>query len=420
MSKNGRGKQPNIRPVTRIELPEGNIRLRMILIVLLLSIAVVAMVFGLVSALKTEPGWQTVSVTSDELNCSQDFVLQYEFGVSGMDATAEYRNVSRLYTELTEKGFQIFTADAQVEGLANLWYLNRHPNEVVEVPSALYRALEQFAEHNRRNLYLGPVYDCYNSVFLSETSAEAANYDPARNPELAEYVTQTAKYCVDPEMIRVELLDNGQVTLVISETYLSYARENDIETFLDFGWMTNAFIADYMADALAENGFTKGYLASYDGFTRNLDDRGNSYSFNLFDRVEADIYMPARLNYSMSLSIVYLRNYPLSDQDRWHYFAYDDGEITMVMASPDDGMNRSATDNLVVYASDTGCAEILLKAAPVFFTEELDTATLAEWKTEGIWSIWGDGKSLCYNQKDAALELLAESGGTEYVLKPVD
>lgn len=35
--------------------------------------------------------------------------------------------------------------------------------------------------------------------------------------------------------------------------------------------MKNAFITDYVADVMIDNGYTLGSLTSYDGFTRNLD-----------------------------------------------------------------------------------------------------------------------------------------------------
>lgn len=415
MSKQARDKRPYIPPVTRIELPEGNIKLRMILIVVLLSIAVVAVIYGFSTILNTEPGWQEVEASASQLNCSQDFVLMYEFGKEGRNATEEYRAVSRMYTQLTESGYQIFSADAEIADLGNLYYLNRHPNEVVTVAHELYLALEQVEKYESRYLYLGPVYDAYDSVLLAENSAEAALYDPARNPELTDYVQQTTAYCNDPEMIRVELLENDQVKLVVAEAYESYAEENGIETFLDFGWMSNAFIADYMAKTLADSQYTNGYLVSYDGFTRNLDDRGGSYSFNLFDRVESDIFMPARLEYQAPMNIVYLRNYPLSEQDRWHYFAYDDGGITSVMVDPADGMARSATDNLVAYSAEAGCAEMLLQLAPVFIAEALEEQKLHSLKNMEF--VWGEGKVLCFTEEEAALELLPESGGGEYTLE---
>jgi len=415
MSKNARDKRPYIRPVTRIQLSENNVKLRMILIVVVLSIAVVAVVYGLMSMLNTEPGWQEVEVSSANANCSQDFVLMYEFGKDGVSATEEYRAVSGMYTQLTEFGYQIFSADAQIPDLGNVYFLNRHPNERVIVAHELYLALELLEKYESRYLFLGPVYDVYDAVFLSETSAEAALYDPVRNPELAAYVQETATFCADPDMIHVELLGDDQVELVVAEEYLVYARENGIETLLDFGWMTNAFIADYMAETLAASQYTNGYLASYDGFTRNLDDRGNRYSFNLFDRMENTISMPARMHYDVPMSIVFLRNYPLSEQDRWHYFAYDDGDIATTMLSPVNGMRENATDNLVGYSTDFGCAEILLQMAPYFIAPELAEEKLLS--MERVEFIWGQDNALWYTDPEAELEILAESGGADYRLE---
>ena len=420
MSKNARDKRPYIRPVTRIELSEANVKLRMILIVVLLSVAVVAIVYGLMSALNTEPGWQEVEVSSANLNCSQDFVLMYEFGKDGVNATEEYWNVTRMYTELTEFGYQIFSAETEVKDLGNVYYLNQHPNETVSVAHELYKALELVVEYGSRYPFLAPVYREYNAVFLSDNAAEAALYDPAQNAELVPYIQETAAYCADPAMVSVELVDDDQVRLTVSEEYLAYAQEYGIETFLDFGWMKNAFIADCIADTLAASQYTNGYLASHDGFTRNLDDRGLDYNFNIFDRWEDTISIPACLRYNEPISIVYLRNYPLSEQDRWHYYAMDDGSIATILLDPADGMSRSATDNLVSYAYDMGCAEILMQTAPVFIAHELDEDAITALEDKGIHSIWGEGSVLRYTEADAVLELQTETGGEEYTLKSIE
>ena len=42
---------------------------------------------------------------------------------------------------------------------------------------------------------------------------------------------------------------------------------------------------DYLADLMIENDIS-GAISSYDGFNRNLDEREQSYSFNIFDRVD--------------------------------------------------------------------------------------------------------------------------------------
>ena len=88
MSKHGRDKRPNVRPITKIELSEKHKKLRLILIVVLLSIGSVAIGMGLFSLLNTQPGWQEIDVASDKPNCSTEFRLLYDFSDAGGDATA--------------------------------------------------------------------------------------------------------------------------------------------------------------------------------------------------------------------------------------------------------------------------------------------------------------------------------------------
>lgn len=415
MKKHARDNRPHIRPVTRIELSEKNIKLRWILIVVFLSIAVVSVTMGLVSALNTEPGWQEVTVSTTNINCSQDFVLMYEFGAEGLSATAEFKNVSSLYSQLTETGYTIFSAETESD-VHNVWYLNRHVNEPVTVPRALYQALTLLAEADCRYPFLAPAVSMYDSLFLARSDAEAALYDPNLEQDSVEIMGQIAAFAADPAMISLELLGNDQVCLRISEEYLAYGEETGIETYLDFGWMKNAFLADYLADALQAEGYTRGYLASYDGFTRNLDDRDEVFSFNVFDRWENTITIPARLQYSGAVSIVSLRNYPLSEEDRWHYYAYESGVIRSVYLDVTDAVSRSSTDNLVLYGRTESCAALLLEAAPLFIAEELDEAALSALARRDIHSIWGEGHTLRCTDPAALLELLPDSGGADYRL----
>lgn len=416
MSKNGKDRRPYLPPVQRIELSEKNIKQRWLLIVVLLSIGVVALAMGIKSMLETEPGWQQVEVSSSNLNCSRDFVLMYEFGTEGIPATAEYRDVAAMYTQLTELAYTIFSAETESAEVNNLYYLNQNVNETVSVAHELYKALEWMVHYDSRYPFLAPAVSRYGSVFLSATDAEAALYDPARNPELSEDIQKLAAFSSDKSMIWVEVLGNDQVRLNVAQEYLDFAQENGIGVFLDFGWMKNAFITDYMADTLAASGYTNGYLASFDGFTRNLDDRGNRYSFNLFDRWEDTISIPAALYYDQPVSIAYLRNYPLSEEDQWSYYAYADGSVTSVMLDLTDGMSRSSTDNLVSYSYEKSCAELALEMAPVFIAEELDEAALNALEEKGIHSIWFVDNTLHHTDAGAELAFLPESGGADYVL----
>lgn len=391
MSKHARDRRPYIRPVTKLELSEKNIKFRWIAICVLLAVAAVSIGYGLFLALRKEPGWQKITVLSEEVNCSNDFVLMYEFGYGETNPTAEYKLLEAAYQSLTVSAYRLFNAEA--EGTDNLYALNHHVNEEVTVAPALYQALEQVVSAGNRHVFLAPVRELYEPVFLSSTDAEAALYDPMKEPERQAMAKENAAYCADPASVSLELMGENKVCLKVSEEYLAYAMEYGIEVFLDLGWMKNAFIADYMADSLEEQGFTKGYLASNDGFTRNLDQRGTEYTVNLFQRVGNNIRMPANFFYSAPLSIVSLRDYPMSEQDKWSYYAYGDGSFTSVYLDM-DGMSRSSLDGVTAYSKEAGCAEMALKLAPVFIADAFDAQALERLAEEGILSVWFEGSSL--------------------------
>lgn len=400
---------PRVKPVEHIELSSKNGKLRIALIVILLVIAAISLTAGLTALLNREPGWQEVEAYADQVHCGEDFVLYYDFGASGASATAESKQLTQLYSDGVVKAWQLFSSETAENG--NLAYLNAHVNEPVTVDPALHAALALVARYESRYVFLGAVYNEYARMFISDNAAEAARYDPAQNADLAPYIQQAAAFANDPAAIRLEILENSQVTLHVSQEYLTFANDYEFTGFVDFGWMRNAFIADYIAGMLEEAGFTRGYLVSYDGFTRNLDSRGGDYAMNLFDRQENSIYIPAKMHYTGPMSIVALRNFPLSDRDRWHYYSFAaSGRIATVMIDPADGRDKSALHTLTCYSREMGCAEILLQAAGVFVADEFSESALQALTSQGIYAIWPQGTALCYNEEALNLELIPDTG----------
>ena len=288
-----------------INLSGKNIGLRAFAVGVLLLIAVIFLGRALSDFLNTEPGWQSVEVESDTVNVSTEFNFSYDFSDYGGTASMAYKKLIDVYSRATEDAYRIF--HQQVEEL------NNHLNEPFAVDPALYDALALLVAHNNRYFYLAPVYQEYAGIFLSGGDGVAAQFDPNQNPELVPYISQAASFANDSEMIRLELLEDNQVQLFVSEEYLAFAEEYEITKFVDLNWMTNAFVVDFLAEKMTENGYTCGYIASYDGFTRNLDSRGNSYNFNLFDQQGRTIYPAAVFQYNQPISIVFLRNYPMDD-----------------------------------------------------------------------------------------------------------
>ena len=391
------------KPIQRMELSEKNKSLRLIAAIALFVIGIVGITLGITRALNQDTGWQRVQVEPQERNCSDQFILQYNFAGSGAQATAVSQKLQTAYSQACVKAYQLFTPDEEIAGVNNVYYINRHPNEEIAVDPVLYAAFEKL--EGTRYLYFGPVYGHYSQIIYNTEEAYVEALDPAVSEEASADISSMTRYAMDPEMIRLELLGDHKVILHVSQEYLSYGENEEIsENFIDFSYMTNAFVIDYLADTLIQQELTNGYLVSADGYTRNLT-ADMQFQFNIFDRVDNIVYPAGSLAYKGPISIVYLKDYPTAESDR-NYRAKADSFIHL-FADPADGMYRTSVENLVSYSYDTGCADVLLKMLPSFVGSEFSVP-------QGVFSVWCEGDLIVYNDDQVSLEDVLESADMTY------
>lgn len=370
MGRGYRKKEPPVRPVVKAELSERHFSLRLILAIAFGLLAAGMIVYGIYSLLNNvEPGWQQIQAkTSEGTTCAGEFSFYYNIGASGIAASAEYRQLVNIYTEATRHAYRVFDTQMAYAELGNLRTLNRSVGETVAVDPLLYDALVT-CDENIRYLFLAPVYAELESLCASGDDWEAYAFDAASNPEEAAYVAKIAAFAADPNAISLTLSDNTYVTLTISDEYAAFAAEYGIDTFVDFGYMKNAFVVDYLADTIIEAGYTRGILSSYDGYTRNLDTSAEEYTVPLYRLSENQVLPLCEMHYSGQMASVYLRAYPLNGMDTLHYYTTESGEIRTSYAALTDGQTRTATDTVLGYARTLSCAEILMKLLPYYIAD---------------------------------------------------
>ena len=411
MKKNSRDNRPHVRPVTRLELDTSNVKLRWILVAVFIVISIVAFGIGLNSILKTEPGWQSIRSSSDQPNSGSEFVFMYDFSDLGGSASQVNKVLETKYSEVCTDAFAIFSPDISKEGLLNVSHVNASPNQEISVDPALYAAFELLKQYDNRNIFLAPVYVEYDRIFRSESDPEAMDNDPAKNPEVKTYIDEMIRYTSDEQMISLDLLGDNRIRLNVAQDYLNYANENGIEEFIDFSWMRNAFVIDYLAEQLTSAGYTNGYLASYDGFTRNLMETDQTFNMNLFNLEGKDISIPAAMEYTGRTSLVFLHSYPIDDLDKWSNYVYEDGSIVTAMIDPADGVSKSSLTNMVSYSKDFGCAETMLNMIPVFLTDDFDANVANSLTEKGMFSIWFDKGNLFHNDPSLNVQLFEDEQG---------
>jgi hypothetical protein len=211
-------------------------------------------------------------------------------------------------------------------------------------------------------------------------------------------------YCSNPDMIRLELLEENRVCLRVAQEYLTYAEQNAIGALIGFGWLKNAFIIDGLADALSAAGYVYGHLTSYDGYTRNLDTASKTvYGYHYFDRCGNGIYDAATFHYKGDIAVVDLRAFWMREMDSMRLYTYMDGAVATLYVDPSDGYYRYANNGLLAYSDTNGCAEIALRIAPIYLADTLDTEALAALKTQDIDTIYSVAGEIRNSGDDFAL-----------------
>lgn len=408
MKKNGREFTPRAKPVEKIELSEKYIKPRGILALLCLILGLGLMGYGLMSALDTEPTWQEITATSNDPHCGGDFQLMYDFTDAGGGASTQEKALTGLYSQAAVTGYRLFSPDILEKGVGNVAWLNAHVNETVTLEPGLYKALEQVVSSGDRQVFLAPAAEQYRHVFTSVTDQEAAEFDPAENGEVGQWFSDLAAFVSDPAAVNVVLYGNNQAMLSVSEGYLTFARENEITCFLDFGWMTNAFLADYLADCLIAQGFTQGYLTSKDGFTRNLDDE-KEYYVNLMTGAGTDLVSPGQMVYKAPASLVMLRRFSLEAGDS---YTYASGRAVTAYLDPVDCRSKTAADSLLAYSAEAGCGQLLLQITHLYAADVLDAGALSGLRDQGTYALWIQDGKVTYNDPTLKLELRKDGGYT--------
>lgn len=382
------------RPINRMEISEQNKTLRLIAAIALLVIGAVGITIGVMNALKQDSGWQQVQINTQERGCQENFLLQYNFGKSRAEATAVNQKLQTVYTEACVKAYQLFTPDEEITGVNNIYHINRHPNQVISVDPVLYAAFEKM--DGTPYLTMGPVYSHYYSAIYNAPESSVPLLDPVTGPDAATYLGNIMEFAADESAVKLELLGNHQIKLSVSDAYLEFAAEEEIENFIDFAHLTNAFIIDYLAEVLIENGLTDGFIASVDGYTRNLYD-GAKFSFNIFDRVDEIVYPAAVMDYKGPASIVYFKDYPTANEDT--NYRQNDMHFIHLFVDAADGIYRTSKEELVSYSYDSGCADVALKMLSSFAGKDFSVPA-------DVYSVWCEDSVVYYNDASVTMNQL--------------
>lgn len=383
-----------LRPVKKIELSNKHIGLRIFFVVLAIIVAIGAFWSALNGLLSSKAGWTKIENYAVVRNM-EDFSFQYYIGgKDGISATDEKKAVSGKYSELFSNAYFLFNADEEKEEFHNLWYINHHANELIFVDEGLHKALALIQEKNDKLLLLGPVYRLYRTLCYSASDLDAEIYDPTVNEEAANFVKQVVSFIENGD-VKLEVYVENALKLTVSEAYQAFLKENGEENILDFGWTRNAFILDYLADGLLEEGYDHGIINSVDGFTRYLGKEDTSYEYSVCEQIDKKIFPIVHLTQVGKGSQVQLNARAIRTGCDEFYYIYKDGRSINSYLDLKDGMNKASATCLMGYSKDKSCADLLLSVMPVYVADSLDQSLIPE----DVGVLWREGNVIYHTDR---------------------
>ena len=373
-------KKYNLPAVERIELSQRRVPLRAALAAAGILAALALLAVSLRGLLAVNDGWREIeSDGSRGVHCGGDFVFSAE-----VNGAAEAKRLSLAWTEATAAALTMFDPNA-IDALSpNLGYLNAHPGEDVALPPALYRALKAAAP--ARYVFLAPVYDLQRSLCGCQDDSETAAFDPLQDGDLRDFCARAAAFARDPASVALSFPSDGVARLELSDAYAAFLAENGCGAAVDFGWMKNAFIIDYLADCAVSAGLGRGCIASVDGFVRCLDATGAPYAVNLYRWWDGAALPAGAVRYAGPMSLASLRAFPADAADRRNFYVFRDGAVRAPHADLSDGLARASVASLTGASRDMGCGELLTALLPVFISE-----TFAPGAPAGVALVYPEG-----------------------------
>lgn len=421
MSRTAKKREPpRLKPVKEIFLSGKHVKARAAAVVVLILMGAGLIAYSLAGMLGSEAGWETIDATSEYgLHNGDSFTFRYLLGSGEQSATAEGKALTALYTQALVECFQQLNSDMTFDGVTNICSINQNPNQALEVGDLLYQVLETMAEAEGRYLYLGPVYSYYATLFSSQEDWEAALVDPLLNEDAAQQAAEFLACANDPSAVSLELLGDNQVRLNVSQDYLQLCQDYGVDSYIDLFWLENAFVVDYLAQTLNQAGYTRGMIASYDGFARSLDSREESYSYYLYDRVGSTIYQAAALACGGGTSLVTFQDYPLDSRDSQRFYEYADGVIRTPYIDPADGLCKSSLRNLTGCSQQLSCAQLALILAPVYLSDSFSLEGLSPLTDGQLGLVYGQEDGVLYTAGASLDVVLLEIDGMTYSLQEV-
>lgn len=378
------------------------------------AVIVLATVLIIIFATQKDRGdsWETVTPDTEYYEINAEFAERY---LLNYDTTkTERKEISDTFGEALIRAWDIFIGEYVDGSTKGLQYLNSHEGEIVEIDPVLYTALELFMNNGDRTPFMGPLFEYYDRIFGAEKGTDISKLDPLKNKTAERLCETLAQHAADNNSIELQLLGENNVIYTVSDEYYDLLLHAGLDCYIGFGWMTDAFIVDYLAGEFIAEEYTHGSISSYSGFARNLDTTNTDYTFGVYDKYRETVYLAASASYKGSMTTVTYKSFAASKQDHHYIYHYPNGDGIHGYLNINDGKPLAACDTMIFHSKELSCAEVAIMTYKQYICDVENEESITELLDSGIGAIWFDGSVIYSTSDNISLHHLFSSKNVKY------
>jgi len=253
----------------KTEIPVSGKRMlpRIIAFVVVFGVAVTFLTLGFLGVFSpSKSGLTEIEISAERgLNAGEGLSFRYYLDKK----TASQKTITALYSEAGKKAYKLTDERTRYDDAPGIGRLNATPNAPLPIDGALYDLLKEVDDSSSVSLYLAPVIDFYDRLARMDAQTRAAE-DPEANAASAAYVDSYMEL-VNNGDISLYFGANHEVTLSLSQSYLSWVDENEYEgPYISLGWLRGAARIALIRNTFLDEGLENGYFQSDDGIFYSL------------------------------------------------------------------------------------------------------------------------------------------------------
>lgn len=265
----------------------SHVKLRVVLFILVLIVAVGAFSYGFAQIGHKDPGYYEITVLpNDEAPMySVGLELVYYFDGKSNDIKAEMNALKSVYADALMWSYKLLDENRTYPGFTNIASLNEAPGQTMEVGAELASVLADAWERTKAGGNYSVVAGAVSAAWTEILSLDEA--DEFLTAENLSRIEALAAQTADLSQFSFSREGNA-VCFSVSEDYRTFLAAGEYSgTVLSLGILRDAYRLELIRDRLESMGYTQGYLTTDSGITVCLSDHtGASFTMYGFDGTE--------------------------------------------------------------------------------------------------------------------------------------